>query len=316
MKTLVFGLMLAVAVMPSGARAAKKKVAAAGPAASSQEIEKLKGQFKWGMSPDEVMAKVVEKLEATYDARLKATAQDPTKYDRIRKEMMAEVDRARKHSIVKFDGKKTGYDVSIIDQEFTHKAGESMLAAKEESASRYFFFVEDKLYKMFIAFDKEMLQGKGFSDFGKMMQARFGKGREVNVEVKVKGGAHKKLDHYVWAARGDGLRLVDRSGFYDVFCLVLYDGSIEERQAAVRKANAKGERADALIDAVTGKETSTTDVNDDVIDRVTGKSARKPAGEDPTVPSVGGGAVRGGPPSEPEKKPQDSKGKASKGLEL
>ena len=84
--------------------------------------------------------------------------------------------------LVKFDDQKTGYDVSIVDQEFLRNAGESMLVAKEETATRYFFFRNDGLYKMFLAFDKDILQGKSFRDFGKLMQKRFGKAREVTVQ--------------------------------------------------------------------------------------------------------------------------------------
>src|SRR5204863_1482136 len=130
------------------AQAPKKKAAAPrAPLASHDEVTKLKGDFKWGMSPDDVVAKMAEKVEATFEDRLKKTVNDPTKQDRVRKEMMAEAEQVKKHSVVKFDGQKTGYDVSIIDQEFTHGVNESMLVAKEPSASRYFFFVDDRLYK-------------------------------------------------------------------------------------------------------------------------------------------------------------------------
>src|SRR5204863_1286759 len=127
--------------------------------AAGEAIEKLKGDFKWGMGPDEVVAKVQDRIRANYDERIKKTAQDPSRQDRVRKDMMAEVEKV-KDKVIKFDGQKTGYDVSIIDQEFLHGMGESMLMTKEETATRYFFFSDGRLYKMFIAFDKEMLQGK------------------------------------------------------------------------------------------------------------------------------------------------------------
>ena len=139
-------------------------------------------------------------MRASFDERLKKTINDPTKQDRVRKEMAAEVERV-KTKVIKFDGKKTGYDVSIVDQEFLHDTSESMLVAKEELNTRYFFFTGDRLYKMFLAFDKEMLQGKSFRDFGQLMQARFGKAREVNVEEKTKAGVKVKLDHFIWGAK-------------------------------------------------------------------------------------------------------------------
>src|SRR6185295_18354560 len=130
MRTFALSLVAVLLVVPfagSASAAAKKKPAAAkavsAPMASAGEIEKLKGDFKWGMSPDEVLAKMTSKVEAGYAERMKKAAQDPAKYDKIQKEMRAEVEKVKQHSLVKFDGAKTGYDVSIIDQEFGHNVG-------------------------------------------------------------------------------------------------------------------------------------------------------------------------------------------------
>jgi hypothetical protein len=295
MRTFAHSLVALMLVAPfagSASAAAKKKPAAVkavvAPAASASELDKLKGDFKWGMSPDEVMAKMVQKLESRYDERLKKTAQDPTKYDKIQKEMRSEEEKAKKHSLVKFDGQKTGYDVSIIDQEFGHNVGESMLVAKEDQSSRYFFFVGDRLYKMFIAFDKDMLEGKAFKDFGQLMQARFGKAKEIYVDERSKAGVSHKLDHYVWSSKsGDVLRLVDRSAFYDVFCLVIYDGNVARQQAESYKAH-KTDHSDALVDAITSKPLNTRDENDNVIDRITGQQVKRPGDDAPrdiVVPS-------------------------------
>jgi hypothetical protein len=201
--------------------------------------------------------------------------------------MRVETDKVRQHSLVKFDGQKTGYDVSIIDQEFAHKIGESMLVAKEENATRYFFFANDRLYKMFIAFDKDMLQGKSFKEFGQLMQARFGRARDVYVDEKTKAGVNHKLDYFVWTAKGgDVLRLVDRSAFYDVYCLVIYDGNVAGHQAELAKEHRKVERSDALVDAVVQKPANKNDENDNVIDRITGHEVRRPGDTAPAEVKV------------------------------
>ncbi len=271
------------------ARAAEKKASGKpAPSASVKELEKLKGDFKWGMSPADVIAKVEDNVRSTYDERLKKTANDPTKQDRVRKEMAVEVEKV-KDKVIKFDGQKTGYDVSIVDQEFLHNNGESMLITKEPTATRYFFFTADRLSKMFLAFDKEILQGKSFREFGQLMQSRFGKAREVTVEEKSKAGVKVKLDHFVWAAKGgDMLRLVDRSEFYDVYCLVIFDGAVAEKQAQLRKALAGGVRRDNLVEAVTTQPSNDRDPHDNVLDQITGKEVLKPGesrAKDIVVPS-------------------------------
>jgi hypothetical protein len=324
---------MALAVAGSASAAAKKKAPAkvAAPIASQGEIEKLKGEFKWGMSPDEVLAKMVQKLESTFDERLKKTATDPARQDRVRKEMRAETEKVKQHSLVKFDGQKTGYDVSIIDQELAHNIGESMLVAKEENATRYFFFSDDHLFKMFVAFDKDMLQGKSFKEFGGLMQGRFGKAREVFVDERTKAGVNHKLDHYIWNTKsGDVLRLVDRSAFYDVYCLVIYDGSVEQRVADAAKAHKVEKASDALVEAVTSKPLNNRDENDNVIDRITGREVHRPGDDAPANIRVPSPSTHGGPsakevnrrePEEEQQKPAKAKGGSGKekppsGLEL
>src|SRR5262245_35544593 len=98
-----------------GAAAKGGKVAAA-PMASSAEVDKLKFGFKWGLGPEGVLKKAVERIEESYGERIKKAANDPTRQDRVRKEMRAEIDQTRKTAYVKFEGQKMGYDVSIIDQ--------------------------------------------------------------------------------------------------------------------------------------------------------------------------------------------------------
>ena len=246
------------------------------PTASEKELEKLKGDYKWGMTPDQITAKVQDHVRDSFEERLKKTINDPTKQDRVRKEMAAEVERV-KTKLIKFDGQKTGYDVSIIDQEFLHGTSESMLATKEELNTRYFFFANDRLYKMFLAFDKEMLQGKSFREFGQLMQARFGKAREVDVQEKTKAGVKVKLDYFIWGSKsGDMLRLVDRSEFYDVFCLVIYDGKVAEKQDEIRKSRAGAVHKDNLVESVTTQPSNDRDPNDNVLDQITGKETLKP----------------------------------------
>jgi hypothetical protein len=109
------------------------------------------------------------------------------------------------------------------------------------------------------------------------MQHRFGKAKEVNVEEKTKAGVKVKLDHFVWGSKnGDMLRLVDRSEFYDVFCLVIYDGKVSEKQDEIRKARKGGPKHDNLVEAVTTQSSNDRDPNDNVLDTITGKEVLKP----------------------------------------
>jgi hypothetical protein len=291
--SLSLGAAVAVASATSHAKgAAKKGGGGSAPTASAAEINKIKavrlgdpkaGTFKWGMKPEEVMAQVKTAVEAKYEPRIDKARQDPGLQQRIRDEMAREL-AAVKKSFTKFEGQKTGWDVSIVGPEFQQNTSEAVLVTKEDIWTRYFFFFEDGLYKMFLGFNKDAIGGKNFAEFGKGMESKYGNGREVYRDDKTRGGVTHKLDHYEWSAGGgDRLKLIDRSEFYGVYCLVLYDGSVQDRVVDRRKVVNPGiVSKDELVESVTGPKGNTakgSDIDDDIIDRVVGKETKKPGTE-------------------------------------
>jgi hypothetical protein len=298
----------AAVVLSGGPAHAKLKRKAGGgeapPTASAAEVNKLKavrlgdpkaGTFKWGGKPEDILAQVKKSIDAKYEPRIAQTSQDPGKQQRIRDEKDREFQSVKK-SYAKFEGAKSGWDVSIIGSEFEQNTGEAVIVTKEDIWTRYFFFFEDGLYKMFLAFNKEALEGKSFDDFGKGMEAKYGRAKEVYRDDKVKGGVRHVLDHYEWAAGGDRLKLVDRSEFYGVYCLVLNDNAVATRLAERRKiVNPAGPRSDSLVDAVTKKDDNGRDANDNIIDRLTGKETRKPGDEERHADIVVPSPTHGGP---------------------
>jgi hypothetical protein len=174
---------LVAAQQAMAAKAAKPKADkphGPAPVAKADAISEIRGDYKWGMTPQQVMDKINARIEEGYKDRIAKSAADPAKNDKLRKQMHDETAVIKKNQ-VKFDGRKGPWDVSIIDQEIVQGEGESMLYMKEPKSTRYFFFDHDSLFKMFIAFDKEMLEGKKFKDFGAAMQGKFGKAQEVYV---------------------------------------------------------------------------------------------------------------------------------------
>src|SRR5262245_20684568 len=290
--SLSLGAAVAVASAVTQAKGAAKKGGGSAPSASSAEVSKLKavrlgdpkaGTFKWGMKPEEVMAQVKTAVEAKYEPRIEKARQDPGLQQRIRDELQKELTAVKK-SYTKFEGQKSGWDVSIIGPEFQQNTSEAVLVTKEDIWTRYFFFFEDGLYKMYLAFNKDAIGGKSFAEFGKSMEAKYGNAREVYRDDKTRGGVVHKLDHYEWSAGGgDRLKMIDRSEFYGVYCLVLYDGSVQDRVGDRRKVVNPGVVSkDELVESVTGtkaKETKGSDIDDDIIDRVVGKETRKPGAD-------------------------------------
>ncbi len=325
---LALGLSAGVSLTSGAPVFAKGKKGGGESSANSAEIDKLKavrlgdpkaGVFKWQMSPEEVMGLVRDAIQKKYQPRIEGAAQDPGKQQRIHDEMEREL-QAVKKSYAKFEGQKTGLDVSIVGPEFQQNTGEAVLVAKEDIWTRYFFFFENGLYKMFLAFNKDAIEGKPFREFGKGMEAKYGHAKEVYRDEKAMGGIKHILDHYEWNAATDKLRLVDRSEFYGVYCLVLADRQTQERANEKRKVvNPDQPTGDALVQAVVGKDDNDRDANDNIIDRITGKDIRKPGDEvkhdDIVVPSPSG---KKAPGSATEAKSGGNKKKpsANDGLEL
>ena len=271
---LVFTSAQMAAEAKGGKRVKGEKTA---PIASAKAISEFKGEFKWGMAPAAVIEKLNAKVDAGYKDRIEKARTDPAKSDQIRREVKTEKYRVAKNQM-KFEGPKGAWDVSIIDEEFVRNNGESMLIYKEAKSTRYFFFSGDALYKMFVAFDKDVVAGKSFVEFGGLMQQSYGKAQPVYREMHTQGGGKEKvIDSYLWrSTEGDGLRLVDRSRFYDVYCLIIYDNAVAQRQAEVRKAFEASQPKGSFVDGIISDKTDERDENDNVVDRITGKDVLKP----------------------------------------
>lgn len=246
--------------------------ASAAPAQTTRAMSELAGKFKWDLSPEEAMKIVTDEIVARYDEKIQKETIS-YKQDKLLKEKADAVAKVR-DSYVKFDGQKTGWDVSIIDREFGHKNDESMIVAWEPNQRRFLFFKGGKLYKQFIAFNAEhpAFSGKTFDDFGKLLTARYG-----HPEMKFEPTKTKEdmtLSHLEWPASGDTtLWAVDRSSFYGNFCLVLRQtavaNAVDKARTPVGKATAR--TGSTLIDTVTKPAENQTDPNADIIDQITGK---------------------------------------------
>jgi hypothetical protein len=257
---------------------AKKKAAPTAPAAkasaqTTRAIEELMGKYKWGMSRKEVATAIEENVRAEYEERMKQAA-DAWDQQKLRDEMMARI-KEFQGSYFEFTGKKTGWDVSIIDAEFAHNNDESMQVAWERDQRRFFFFFHGQLYKMFVALNAEKFKGKTFDEFTRMMQDRYGPA-ETRYTPKRTGEA--VVDRLVWPQAGrTELQAVDRSAFYGNFCLNLLDKGEADKVAQGREVNSpKAAGGDPEVEAALRESGVTKDTNEDIVDRITRRQAQGP----------------------------------------
>lgn len=278
------GALLVTAALPTssfGAPPAKAAAKPAKPAAAAQEgggsdqsraMGELGGKYKFGMSPQEVMDVIEKETRAKYEPKIQSE-KDATSQDAVRKEMKDNIAQM-KASYIRFNGQKTGWDVSLIDREFGHRNEESMLVMWEKDQRRFLFFWKEKLYKQFIAYNAEKFKGMDFETFASAMQQRYGKAQMSF--AKKQTDDEMALDYYEWPPSGEfALRAYDQSGFYGNFCLGLLQKSIYpqvEKDRAhnspprVRHTNVR------VVDTVMQGD-SATDAHADVVDEVVGKRA-------------------------------------------
>jgi hypothetical protein len=234
----------AVATQKKGVTQADVQVAPPN-AEQKKALAELKGVFNFGMTKDEVIATLSKQIEQRYTEQIRATS-DVYAQDQFRKEKSKEIALITS-SYTEFKGVKTGWDVSLIDQEFAHNTDESMLVVWENSGDkdqrRFFFFFEGKLWKMFVAIGTKALpeERRSFDAFRTVLEARYGLG-------KVESGRE------TWKTPDFEVQAVDRLGFYGVFGLLIQKPSVLKALTEVRVANAPAAKGkDPLMEVIKDK---------------------------------------------------------------
>jgi hypothetical protein len=272
-RTLLSSLLFAFLIGGGGVASAKPKAKPKAPAAQTGQAKKpvmpavsaehkkalaeLLGAFKFGMTK-------AEKITATNDIH----TQDNLRAEK--KDRIAEVTK----TFVEFNGQKTGWDVSIIDDQFARNTDESMLVYWENSGGknqrRFFFFYQGKLWKMFLALDSKQIaeEQRTFDVFHKSMEGRFGAGM-----VDPTGEE--------WATSDIDVKAVDRLRFYDAFCLVVTDPKRAKEVDVTRAEHAPPpKQEDAIMKTVISKDPGdkpSLDENKDAVDAIIGNgSSKKP----------------------------------------
>src|SRR5205085_742822 len=147
-----------------------------------------------------------------------------------------------KNTHVKFDDNKSNktnyekqrsWETSIIQREFGLKNNESMMVHRETDRTRFFFFIDEKLWKTYYAFDASKFGGKTFSQFRQVFEAQFGPSAPIE---RTTASGKIVIDEFVWPAAGQSiLRAIDVSQFQGNFALSISDKSVAATIVARRE---------------------------------------------------------------------------------
>jgi hypothetical protein len=279
MKRVIIGVVLStllVGVFALGADAQRRRRRGRQPrqeqaAPASEAIAPALGELRWGMTRDEVYNHFVKQIRERYRPRL-AKARDAMAEDRLRHEMNEEVQTIRR-SYVLFRGQTTGWDVSFLRDEFTHGNGEAMLVVRDGNSQNFYFFIRNRLWKWYKAFDAEVFSGQEFEQFAQALQGRFGQALERTGHLTERGQEKRWLE---WQDDSTRLRAIDENRFYGFYCMVFEDKATVGQLAQLRtNTQARREEGHALVDAVVSDESEASEANSDIVDRITGRIRRR-----------------------------------------
>ncbi len=222
---------------PVAVKVVKPKVLVVTPE-HKKTMAELLGTYKFGMSKTEVLAQLTKQIDEQYAEKIKATS-DVYVQDGLRKEKKADIARIT-NTYIEFKGKKGGWDVSMIEDEFAHNTGESMLEHWDnqngKNQRRFFFFVDSKLYKMLVLIDTSILPAdkRNFETFQVAMFGRYGEGVVEPGRIK-------------WQTNEFNVTAVDKLKSYDALCLTIADPGVSTALEASRAAKAVAKQGPSAI---------------------------------------------------------------------
>lgn len=200
---------------------------------NQEEMDKLMDVYRFGMTKAQILSALEAQISDRYDKKIFATS-DVYQQDKLRRERDQEIERI-KSSYVEFKGKTTGWDVSLIDDQFTHNTGESMLVSWEQiggrNQRRFFFFQGGRMYKMVLALDTTMIdkEQRNFETFKGLMIRRYGTARELD-------------DGLLWATKKYFLIAQDKLTHYDTLCLSISDPGLSRKVMKLRAQHERKEK--------------------------------------------------------------------------
>ena len=239
-------------VPPPGGMAGKPGKAEKGEAPMVGSLATYQEGLRWGMSHADVTKMFTETggvIWKDYDDRLAKARVGP-------EQTAIEAERERQkqafaRSYVEFKDTPTGYDATGIKGEYTYKNRESLMWVQRQGKKRYFFFINDRLWKVYdeVPLADGGALGKSYLDAVNALNGKLGAQGRVLGANPDKGINATPVD---WKDGQSHFRAVDRSGAEHVVGLVLEDQSTLNSLASLRTNKAEDPNAiDPSVAAVT-----------------------------------------------------------------
>lgn len=243
----------------------KKTETVVAPAAGLNETL---GAIKWGDSKKDVLEKL-KKVEMDRLRADKSISRDQLLLQQERKALMDRLGAAEK-SYTKLEG-RTGYEVSVVADEFTTNNGESFMVMKDKVAQRFYFFIDGKFYKLVVGYNPSYMQNVGFESFVGSSVNKYG--RPAVAEYTEIGGK-EQLALVQWEDPETTLAVKNKKEFFDTYTMVFSDRQTLRRLEASNRKFGGGDKSEeevsAAVKALT--EEGNYEANANVLDSLVGRT--------------------------------------------
>lgn len=211
--------------------------------AIDEAVVGLLPDLRWGMSPKAVLERVKNRVRKEYQPTI-AAEKDLLARDDIY-EQAREHFRRIKGTYLLFNGRVSGWDVSVVGAEFRHGSSESMLYVDEENHRDYYFFIGGRLWKCFREYTPEAFSRQSFIRIGEALEQRFGFGEEVVAPREVGSAPTRYLR---WVGRNSLLDAVD--GGSHLVMVMSARSTVAQLARLRRSALPRGPKKNSIIDSI------------------------------------------------------------------
>lgn len=196
----------------------------AAPANAQSTYSSELGSAEWGQSMAEVLQQFEDRILDEYRTEI-AGVRDPIEVDRMRRQA-DERYAAIEDSAVTFDRARTGYEVSVIQNEIRVGAGLSMFTARDDYSTDYYVFADDRLVKLVVTYDQASLNFLGFEAFVERLEAALGGPESTDWRVDDIGVRH--MTRAVWSDGTTRVRAEDKSRMFASYLVVYSDADYDD----------------------------------------------------------------------------------------
>lgn len=167
-----------------------------------------------------------KRLDRVYLPRI-ASATDGNERARLKARREQEIVLMQNAEAI-FDGRNTGYELSIVASEFGVGTEESMFVYKEGNETHFFFMHQGRLWK----YGRALPEGPSY--LGRVASYQDAFGAPVASTDESDGAGGRRLLSVTWKTAGFDVRLIDKRTVYGTDLIVVEDRVVAQRIAAAR----------------------------------------------------------------------------------